>query len=53
MRHRADELAVFDDGRAAQECGQVGTTVFNEKITKSAESGQMATLGGSIISFVL
>ena len=30
---RADELAVLNDGRAAQECGQVGTTVlFKEDI---------------------
>ena len=29
--HRTDELAVLDDGRAAHECVQVGTTVFNKK----------------------
>ena len=31
VRHRAHKLAVLDDGRAAHECGQVGTTVFNKK----------------------
>ena len=34
VRHSSDELAVLDDGAARQECGQVGTTVFNEKFTK-------------------
>jgi len=29
--HSADELAVLDDGRAARECVQVGTTVFSKK----------------------
>ena len=33
VRHRADELAVLDDGRSAHECGQEGTTVFNKKFT--------------------
>ena len=28
---RSDQLAVLDDGRAAHECVQVGTTVFNKK----------------------
>ena len=30
----ADKLAVLDDGRAAHECGQEGTTLFYEKFTK-------------------
>ena len=34
VRHRADELAVLNDGRAAHECGQERTTLFNEKFTK-------------------
>ena len=29
VRHRADELSVFDAGRATRECGQVGTTNFS------------------------
>ena len=32
---RADELAVLDDGRAAHEYGQVGTTVFYNFLTVS------------------
>ena len=32
---RADELSVLNDGAAAHECGQEGTTLFNEKFTKS------------------
>jgi hypothetical protein len=31
----SDELAVLDDGRAAHECGQVGTTVFFDLFTNS------------------
>jgi hypothetical protein len=31
VRHRADELAVPDDGRSAHECGQEGTTNFMKK----------------------
>ena len=30
----ADDLAVLNDGRAGQECGQQRTTLFNEKLTK-------------------
>ena len=33
VRDRADELAVLDNGAAAHECGQEGTTVFNKKFT--------------------
>ena len=36
VRHRADELAVLNDGRAAQVCGQVGTTVFYKIFIKLA-----------------
>ena len=31
MGDSSDELAVLNDGAAAHECGQVGTTVFNKK----------------------
>ena len=31
VSHRADKLAVLNDGRARHECGQVGTTVFYKK----------------------
>ena len=34
VRHRAHYLAVLDDGAAAHECVQEGTTLFNEKFTK-------------------
>ena len=34
VRHRTDKLAVLDDGRAAHECGQEGTTNFNRKLMK-------------------
>ena len=35
MRDGAHELAVLDDGRAAHECGQVGTTHFYRLCTVS------------------
>ena len=34
MSNGAHELAVLDDRATAHECGQEGTTVFNEKFTK-------------------
>ena len=30
--HRADELAVLDEGAAAHECVQVGTTIINRNL---------------------
>ena len=49
MGDGTDELAVLDNGRAAHECGQEGTTLFNEKFTNTAESNQTVTLGGNVI----
>ena len=34
VRHRADDLIVLNDGGAAHECGQEGTTVFYRKFMK-------------------
>ena len=46
---RPHELSVLDDGAARHECGQEGTTLFNEKFTKNAESDRTVTLGGNVI----
>ena len=32
VRYRTHQLAVLNDGAARHECGQVGTTVFNNKL---------------------
>ena len=34
VRHRADQLAVLNNRRAAHECGQEGTTKFNGNLIK-------------------
>ena len=39
MRHSTDELTVLDDRRAGHECGQVGTTKFNENFIKNIVLG--------------
>ena len=49
VRYRPDELAILNDGRARHECDQEGTTLFNEKFTKNAESDQTVALGGNVI----
>ena len=35
VRNRADKLAVLNDWRATQECGQERTTLFNGKFIKN------------------
>lgn len=37
MHHDSDELSVLNDARAARECGQAGTTVFNKKFESLKE----------------
>ena len=51
VRHGAHDFPILEDRGTRHECVQVGTTLFNEKFTKSAESNQMITLGGNYYFF--
>ena len=41
---RPDELAVLNDGRAAQECVQVGTTVFYKNFTETSAKNTLSRI---------
>jgi hypothetical protein len=53
MCHRAHQLAVLDDGGAAHECVQVGTTHFYNFLTVSTLFIKIIVLRRSILPYFL